>query len=264
MNPELKHTLDKDMVTGQITPDEYMEAIKVHFSSETHPINASGDDPSMARKIRSRSKLGSSLLVFLIPVVLSVKYPSQRLPPGSYAEPQAVPAVSTPSTSEQVASSEVVSSAPDPAPQVTLRDIYEGRAQLQSVPSQPPQQEMAPHDAFMLGQIVTALNMQEQAMAQQREYERQMSQVRQMHGQQAEQRIQENGRRFAGLMQQSPVQPRQSSPPAWSPQPAPSANPSQVACQYECPHCHRVQTYAFRLAIPPICTQDSHTMNLRR
>jgi hypothetical protein len=101
-------------------------------------------------------------------------------------------------------------------------------------------------------------------MAQQREYERQMSQVRQMQGQQADQRIQENGRRFAGLMQQSPVQPRQSNPPAWSPPPAPNGNPSQVACQYECPHCHRVQPFAFRLVIPPICTHDSHTMNFRR
>jgi hypothetical protein len=43
----------------------------------------------------------------------------------------------------------------------TLRDYYEGRAQLQSVPSQLPQQEMTPQDAFMLGQIVTALNIQE-------------------------------------------------------------------------------------------------------
>lgn len=264
MNPELKHTLDKDLVTGQITPDEYMEAIKVHFRTGTRPTNATGEDLSQEPKVRPRSKVWSRMLGFLIPVVWMVKFLGQHPPPGSYAQQQAVAAVSTPTTSEQVTSSEVVSSAPEPAPQVTLRDIYEGRAQFQTPPSQKPQQEMAPHDAFMLGQIVTAFNMQEQAMAQQREYQRQMSQVRQMQGQQAEQRIQENGRRFAGLMQQSPVQPRQSSAPAWSPQPAPSSNPSQVACLYECPHCHRVQPYAFRLAVPPICPQDTHTMILRR
>ena len=252
------------MVTGRITPDEYMEAIKVRFSPEPHPTNASGDESSMARKIRSRSKLGSSLLVFLIPVVLTLKYPGPSRSPGSYAQQPAAPAVSTPPASEQVTSSEVVSSAPDPAPQVSLRDIYEGRAQFQTPPSQKPQQEMAPHDAFMLGQIVTAINLQEQAMAQQREYERQMSQLRQMQGQQTEQRIQENGRRFAGLMQQSPVQSRQSNPPAWSPQPAPSANPSKEACIYQCPHCNQVKPYPFRPTVPPTCLQDSFTMILRR
>lgn len=264
MNPELKHTLDKDMVTGQISPDEYMQAIKAHFSSGKHPTNASEDAPAMESRARPRSKLWSRMLGFLIPVVWMVKFLGQRPPPGSYAQSPAMPAVSPPSISKQVTSSEVVSADPEPTPPVTLRDYYEGRAQLQSVPPQHPQQEMTPQDAFMLGQIVTALNQQENAMAQQSEYERQMNQLQLVQRQQAEQRIQENGRRFAGLMQQSPVQPRQSSSPAWSPQPVPSANPSQVACQYECPHCHRVQPFAFRLAIPPICTHDSHTMNLRR
>lgn len=268
MNAKIKHQLDERLIEGAMTPDEYLAEVRAHCEQAADP---DVDDKHHAPQ-RLKRGLKSWQWRVLIPVTLIFS--------ATLAEPVARPTgyVAPGGGQPEVTGGDQLVVTPETKPK-TLREYYEPPAKQTDIFSMPDPQRMpsgsysgqagppqiSPEDAYALGIVLAPfVQLQQEMLAQQQDAALQKYQAQQVQRQQAEQRIQENGRRFAGLMQQSPVQPRQSSPPAWSPQPAPSANPSQVACQYECPHCHRVQTYAFRLAIPPICTQDSHTMNLRR
>lgn len=267
MNAEIKHQLDERLIEGAMTPDEYLAEVRAHCEQAADPDELG--KPPAPKRLKRGLKPWQWRVLIPVALAFSLLLAEAARPRNNVATGGGQPAV--PGGGQPMVT-------PDSKPK-TLREYYEPSAKQTDIFSMPDPQRMpsgsysgqagppqiSPEDAYALGIVLAPfVQLQQEMLAQQQHAARQKYQAQQVQRQQAEQRIQENGRRFAGLMQQSPVQPRQSSPPAWSPQPAPSPNPSQVACQYECPHCHMVQTFDSRPAFPPSCTRDSHTMNLRR
>lgn len=245
MNSDLKLALDEQLVSGMLSPEEYLKSIRESLNEEANSDRDAAQTRPGQQHQQSKYRLRPWMWGVAVPVLLLIRFDQMPRTPISY------------DPSQYISSSQSSGDVSPPAPnREKLRDYQEQTSQgdIFSMPSQPasgpninPQQNggqpMSQEDAFALGLIMSPLLQAQQAYAQQQELTRKQQMMQQqMLSQQAEaqrqQRSVEFAQRFQSLGMPDYARPKptqQQVPYTWYQQqpqpPAQSQRPSLVEPQ---------------------------------
>lgn len=266
MNSELKLALDQQLVSGVLSPEDYLNSVREALNGETNSVGAAAQTRPGQPNPRPKYRIRPWMWGVAVPVLLLIRFGQLPRTPVSY-DPS------------QYASSSRLSEGESPsAPnRERLRDYYEqtGPRDIFSMPSQPPSrpnanpqqyggQSMSQEDAFALGLVMSPLLQQQQAYAQQQELARQQQLMQQqMLRQQAEAQRQQQAAEWAQRFQSGGMpdyaRPRNSAPSA-------PTQTQQIGGPYVyvCDRCSLMQTYSVQPAVPPRCPRENGFLRLRR
>ena len=266
MNSELKLALDEQLVSGILSPEDYLKSVQESLNSESDSVKEASQTRPGQHHLRPKHRIRPWMWGVAVPVLLLIRFDQMprtpvRYDPSQYALSSLPSGGASPSTPNR-------EKLRDYYEQTGPRDIFALPSQLPSRPNTNPQQHggqsMSQEDAFALGLIMSPLLQQQQAHAQQQELARQQQQMQQqMLRQQAEAQRQQQAAEWAQRFQSGGMpeyaRPRSSVPSA-------PFQTQQIGGPYiyVCDRCSLTQTYSVQPAVPPRCPRENGFLRLRR